>query len=330
MIASENDENGRTEFRTELAEDGGVRFGTHPPRKRKWRPVQWMCFGIALIPILSFLIFSGFPVAISLVSMFTEMDNNDLTSMRWVGVQNIVNVFQDERFWKSWGTTFWLASAQVVTLLIALVISVLLNTKKLRGSNFFQVIFFIPYICSSVAIAIMWKWIFSTDLGVLNAILGDNVNWLNDYEHPYRLVWCIYITILWQAPAYGIVMFKAALKNVNPSLYEAASIDGANGFQKFWHVTLPGIKGVTLFLLLASIINGLAVFDSVTILAPVDWTGVAGPDDVGLTVNYYIYLMGVKNRDMEYASVISWVLFVVTFLISFFVIRARNKATAEE
>ena len=124
-------------------------------------------------------------------------------------------------------------------------------------------------------------------------------------------------------------MFKAALKNVNPSLYEAASIDGANAFNKFWHVTLPGIKSVLLFLLLASITTGLAVFDAVTILAPVQWTGVAGPNDVGLTVNYYIYLKGVQGREMEYASVMSWILFFITFLISFFVIRARNKATEE-
>ena len=75
------------------------------------------------------------------------------------------------------------------------------------------------------------EWIFSTDLGVINAILGKNIEWLNSYDHPTRLVWCVYVTILWQAPAYGIVMFKAALKNVNPSLYEAASIDGANGFE---------------------------------------------------------------------------------------------------
>ncbi len=297
-------------------------------KKKSWKPVQWLCFGIALIPLVSFVIFNGVPVIISFISMFTEMDNNDLSTMRWNGFANFVNVFHDERFWKSWGTTLWLATAQFVTLFIALVISVILNSIK-KFANFFQVIFFIPYICSSVAVAIMWKWIFSTDLGVLNAIFGDNIEWLNSYDHSTRLVWCIYITIVWQAPAYGIVMFKAALKNVNPSLYEAASIDGANAFNKFWHVTLPGIKSVLLFLLLASITTGLAVFDAVTILAPVQWTGVAGPNDVGLTVNYYIYLKGVQGREMEYASVMSWILFFITFLISFFVIRARNKATEE-
>lgn len=188
---------------------------------------------------------------------------------------------------------------------------------------------FVPYICSAVAVAIMWQWVFSKDFGVLNAIFGTNIDWLNDAEHPSRLIWCVYITIVWSAPAYGIVMFKAALKNVNPSLYEAASLDGANGFDRFWYVTLPAIKQVTLFLLLAGITGGLAVFDSVTVLAPISWTGVAGPGDIGLTVNYYIYIKGVQQSEMEYAAVMSWILFIVTFAISFFVIRARNKAAEE-
>lgn len=300
------------------------------PKRKKWKPVHWMCFGIALIPIVSFFIFSGMPVVLSFISMFTNMDDNMLDTMSWNNFANFAGVFTDKRFWKSWGTTLWLGSAQFVTLTIALVIAVLLE-KKTKGAKAMQVFFFVPYICSSVAVAIMWSWIFHGDkLGVLNSLFGSNINWLNDYDHPYRLVWCVYITILWSAPAYGIVMFKAALKNISPSLYEAADLDGANGFQKFWYITLPGIKSVTLFLLLSGITQALGVFDSVLILAPVQWTGVAGPNDVGLTVNYYIYLKGVSRGEMEYAAVMSWVLFAITFIITFPIVRWRNKLAEEE
>ena len=308
--------------------EAGLAVRRKLPKKRKWKSVQWLCFGLALIPIVSFAVFSGVPVVLSFISMFTNMENNDLSTMEWNTFQNFIEVFHDERFWRSWKTTFWLASAQLVTLVIALIISVLLE-QKVKGAKAMQVLFFIPYICSAVAVAIMWQWVFSKDWGVLNAIFGTNIDWLNDAEHPSRLVWCVYITTVWSAPAYGIVMFKAALKNVNPSLYEAASLDGANGFDRFWYVTLPAIKQVTLFLLLASITGGLAVFDAVTVLAPLSWTGVAGPGDIGLTVNYYIYIKGVQQSEMEYAAVMSWVLFIVTFAISFFVIRARNKAAEE-
>ena len=125
-------------------------------------------------------------------------------------------------------------------------------------------------------------------------------------------------------------MFNAALKGINPSLYEAAEIDGANGFAKFWYITLPSLKSVTLFLILAGINHGLAIFDQVVILAPIAWTGVAGPNDAGLTIGYYIYIEGVGSGNMEYASVMSWFLFIVTFALTYPIIRARNRASKEE
>jgi len=301
-------------------------FDNIPKRKIKWKPFSWVCLVIVFIPIVAYFIFNGFPVALSFISMFTDMDNNDLTTMEWNGFQNFASVFTDTRFWKSWGVTLILATSQFVTLFIALIIAVLLE-QKIKGAKVFQVIYFIPYICSSVAVAIMWMWVFNKDFGIVNAVLGKKINWLNDTKQPWRLVVCVYVTIVWQAPAYGIVMFKAALKNVNPALYEAASLDGAGAMYKFWHVTLPSIKSVLLFLLLSSVTQGLAVFDSVLVLAPLRWTQVAGPADVGLTVNYYIYLMGVDGGEMEYAAVMSWFLFLVTMIITFPIIKARNKAS---
>lgn len=298
-------------------------------KKRKWKPVNYLCLAIALVPVASFIAFNAFPVVISFVAMFADMDSNMLDTMRWNNFENFKNVFNDDKFWLAWRNTLILGTAPFLTLVIALVIAVLLN-QKIKDETAFQVLFFIPYICSGVAVSIMWKWIFDTDLGVINAILGQHINWLDNIEKPYLLMIAVYITIVWQAPAYGIVMYKAALRNVNPSLYEAASVDGANGWHKFWNVTLPGIKPVTLFLVLASITQGLGLFEQVLILAPLQWTGVAGPDNIALTVNYYIYIKGVEQSEMEYAAVMSWILFFVTFGVSFFFIRARNKATAEE
>lgn len=296
--------------------------------RKKWRPINYLCFGIVLIPIVSFVFFNAFPVIISFVSMFMDMDNNQLDTMRWNNFENFINVFQDDRFWQAWKNTLILGTAPFITLVIALVIAVLLN-QKVKGETLFQVLFFIPYICSGVAVAIMWKWIFDTDLGVINTILGQNIEWLDNPDKPWLLKVAIYVTILWQAPAYGIVMYKAALRNVNPALYEAASVDGANGWHQFWHITMPSIKSITLFLLLASINQGLSLFDNVLILAPLSWTGIAGPSDTALTINYYIYIKGVQNGEMEYAAVMSWFLFIITFVISFFVIRARNRAAEE-
>lgn len=304
--------------------------------KKRWSATQWMCFAIVLIPLIAYVIFNGFPIIISFVSMFTDMRKNNLSTMHWNNFENFIGytdaygvfhngVFNDPRFWKSWGITLWLASAQFVSLLIALLIATLLE-QKIKGAKVFQVLFFIPYICSSVAVAIMWSWIFAYKNGILNSILHTNINWLDNVDNPYTLTWAVFVTILWTAPCYGIVMYKAALRNVNPALYEAASIDGANAFHKFRYITLPGIKSVTYFLILAGITTGLTVFDQVTVLAPVQWTQVAGPSDAGLTVMYYIYLQGVESSEMEYAAVMSWMLFLVMFVFSFVFISLRNKA----
>lgn len=302
---------------------------TTSEKKKKWKPVQYLCILFVLIPIISFFVFNGMPVALSLVSMFTKMDNNMLDTMQWNAFENFKTVFTDSRFWLACRNTVILATSQFVSLFIALVVAVLLE-QKIKGATALRVLFFIPYICSTVAIAIMWEWVFSTDHGILNAILGKSINWLNDYDKSYRLTFAVYVTIVWAAPAYGIVMFNAALKGINPSLYEAAEIDGANGFKKFWYITLPSIKSVTLFLVLAGINHGLAIFDQVVILAPITWTGVAGPNDAGLTIGYYIYLKGVANGEMELSSIMSWFLFIVTFALTYPIIRARNRANAEE
>ena len=148
-----------------------------PKRKIKWKPLSWICLVIVFIPIVAYFVFNGFPVALSFISMFTDMDNNDLTTMQWNGFANFVSVFQDTRFWKSWGVTLILATSQFVTLFIALIIAVLLE-QKVKGAKVLQVIYFIPYICSSVAVAIMWSWVFSKDFGIVNAVLGTKINWL--------------------------------------------------------------------------------------------------------------------------------------------------------
>lgn len=324
----------RTFMKDKKVDKGGSALSL---RKRKqWSRTQWMCLAIALVPLIAYVVFNGFPIIISFVSMFTDMRNNNLSTMHWNNFANFVGyndaagvfhngVLNDPRFWKSWRITLWLACTQFVSLLIALLIATLLE-QKVKGAKVFQVLFFIPYICSSIAVAVMWSWIFAYKNGILNSILHTNINWLNNVDNPYTLTWAVFVTILWTAPCYGIVMYKAALKNVNPALYEAASLDGANGFQKFWYVTFPSIKSVTYFLILAGITTGLTLFDQVTVLAPVQWTQVAGPEDAGLTIMYYIYLKGVESNEMEYAAVMSWILFLVMAVLSFIFIRLRNKA----
>ena len=187
-----------------------------------------------------------------------------------------------------------------------------------------RTLYFIPYICSTVAVSIMWGWVFgSGKAGVLNTILGTNIEWVQEAKY---ITWCVYAVIVWQAPAYGIVMLTAALRGVDSTLYEAAKIDGANAWKTYTRITLPQIAPMLLFLALAGWQSGMGTFDAVKVLAPVGWTGTAGPEDMGLTSAYYIYIQGVNFSHMDYASVMQWAISIITFAGSYVFLRLRKKA----
>lgn len=298
-------------------------------------------YTFALIPLIGFLIFSIAPIVLSLMAMFTNTDINTFDSFTWNNFEGFRMVFDasytrdsaipiGDMFLQSVWVTLWIASTQLVTLLIALVMSILLS-QKLKGSKVFQVLFFIPYICSSVAVALMWKWVFDRDHGILNSIFGSSTYWLGD---PNIVTWCIIIVTLWSAPAYGIVMYRAAIGNINSSLYEAAELDGANIFQKAWHVTIPGIAPTTFYLLMAGISAGLLSFDTANMIAQSGWgyDNVGGPGNMGLTLMrlvYYLQSDGVTMLNPAYlsaASVISWLLFLVTAALSTIVFIKRQRS----
>ena len=120
-------------------------------------------------------------------------------------------------------------------------------------------------------------------------------------------------------------MFTAAFKGIDPCLYEAAEIDGANAWQRYIRITLPQIAPMTLFLALAGWMSGMGTFDQVRVLAPITWTGTAGVDDMGLTVAYYTYVEGITFSNMDYASVLNWVTAIITMAGSFLFLKWRKK-----
>ena len=302
-------------------------------KKRKWKKEQIFAFIVASVPLVGFIVFNGFPLLISFIGMFSNVDLYDLTNIQWNNFEGFKSVFipghayelfyfdLSKYFYKALIITVWIASAQLVTLAIALLIATLLHQKP-KGAKMFQILFFVPYICSTVAVSLMWRWMFASDGGILNAILGTNIDWLRD---PSTITWTIIAAVIWQAPGYGIVMFKAALDAINPALYEASEIDGANAWKQFWHITIPSVSPTTFYLLFASVLTGLTMFDRATLMAPVSWTQTAGYKDMGLTLMYYVYILGTQRMEMELASVVSIVLFVVTLTLSVIIMKKRNE-----
>jgi len=293
----------------------------NPKKKLKINKTYLICWIGVAIPLLGFVLFNGFPIIVSFISMFSKMEYNQLNTMQWNNFANFTKLFSDEKFFQSFKITFWLACSQFVSLSIALTIAGFLS-QEVKGTRLFQTLYFVPYICSTVAVAIMWSSVLGSD-GAVNAIFATDIAWLNNIDNPYTLTWAIFISIVWQAPGYGIVMYCSAFKAINPALYEAASLDGANAWHKFKMITLPGIAPITFFLLLAGLLAGFGTFDAAKIMAPLTWDGYAGPSDAGLTLMYYIYLEGVQFSNMGYASVMSWVLFVILMIPSVYLIKKR-------
>lgn len=311
------------EEKTAVLQTEQSRSSVKPPekKKRKFRKSWIMCWIGVAIPLIGFIIFNAYPIVVSLQAMFSSMKFGKLDTMKWNNFANFKMLIGDTKLLSAIKVTLILAAAQFVSLGIALMIAAFLS-QNVKGTRIFQTLYFVPYICSTVAVSIMWGNVFDLN-GVLNAIFGTHIQWLNNLENPSTLTWAIFTTIIWQAPGYGIVMYCSAFKAISPSLYEAAELDGANAWHKFRYITLPGVSSITFFLILAGFMAGLLTFDAATVLAPMTWDNFAGPEDAGLTIMYYIYNTGVKNGEMGYASILSWLLFIIMVIPSVFLVKKR-------
>ena len=266
---------------------------------------------MSIAPVLGFVIFGLIPMILAFYMAFCDISGFDILSAQWIGVENYVTVLKDKMFWDSVVNTIIFAVSLPICLVISLIIAFLL-TKNIKGKKVFKTIYFIPYVCSIVAVVLMWKWIFNTNYGVLNAWLGHNYDWTGE-STLFRVV--VIVMGVWGGCGYQIILYSAALTNINPSLYEAAKIDGANAFQCFSHVTLPSVSPTTFYLLITGLIGALQSFASTQVLA-----SDGGPNNVGVTVGFYLYRYAFSYFKMGQASATAWILaflIVVITIINF-------------
>ena len=293
-----------------------------PPVRGKKRNSHTAAGILFALPwIIGFLAFSLYPIVMSVYYSLTDF--NMFQAPKFVGLENYTALFQDEKFYKSlWNTMYMTVLGTPLSLLVGLLMALLLN-QKVRGMPFFRTLFYLPSVVPLVASSMLWLWILNPQYGLLNQMLQKlglyQPNWLTDpdFTKPALLIMGV-----WGVGGIMII-FLAALQDVPRSLYEAAEIDGAGTLKKFVHITLPGISTITFFLILAGITAGLTTFDAARIMAPMSWDGYAGPENAGLALMYYIYIEGVQFGNMGYASILSWILFLVMMIPSVYLIRKR-------
>jgi multiple sugar transport system permease protein len=268
--------------------------------------------------IILFSVFVFVPVIASFFLSFTRY--NILTPPVWVGLDNYYNIFfKDPRFWKAlFNTTLYAVGVVPVGISIALLLAVAID-RKIKCKNFFKSIFFMPVVTSVIAISVIWKWLFAGDkYGLINHWLMNlglsPVDWLMS---PTWTLPAIIIMSIWAGLGYNIILLLAGLQTIPRTFYESADIDGASGWHKFWHITMPLLRPTLLFVVIMSMINSFQLFEQVYIMTAGTGEGVGGVLDCALSLVAYLYERGFQRFEMGYASAIAYILFAIILVVTF-------------
>ncbi len=268
----------------------------------------------ALPWIIGLIVFWLGPIFASLYFSFTEYDI--ISDPKWVGTANYVKAFTtDSQFWPSLGKTFYFTALFVPTTIVGSLMLAMLLNQKLRGTNIFRTLFFIPHLVPAVAIAVVWLYLMHPRLGPINDFLRaigieDPPRWLGSSDTALESVTLINV---WAAlGGNNMLIFLAALQGVPQDFYEAAEIDGANTSQKFWKITLPLISPSVFFVLILTIIAALKVFTTAMIAPQTP----GGPSYATWFILVHIYHEAFLYLRMGYGSALSWVLAVILIVFT--------------
>jgi multiple sugar transport system permease protein len=292
---------------------------TYWTRKRREQLAGW----IFIAPeVIGMLVIAVFPLLFSLFLSLTEWNLvGGLSAIHFVGLDNFIELFRDNRFLLALKNNVLFTIGTVpVTMLLGVVLSALIH-KKLYAKSFFKVAFFVPYICSTVAIAAVWQALYHPSKGPINQILmqiglSEPPRWLVDTSFSLIAIMIIYV---WQLLGYQIIIFLAGMTNIPEELYEAATIDGASGIGQFRRITLPLLGPTTFFLAITSTISSFKIFDMIKFLTD------GGPNYSSTVIVYQIYEEGFERFKMGYASAMSWVLFLIIMLVTSITWMTQNR-----
>lgn len=281
------------------------------PRNRRlvWRNTV-AGWSFILPNFVGFAVLTLLPVAVLFYVAFTSW--NVFGVAEWTGTANFRRMWGDASFWTALRNTVYYTVFHIpLTLAASLGLALLLN-RKLRGVRFFRTVAFFPYVTSIVAIAIVWNQLFSPEYGPINALLravgvDDPPGWTTSSTWSMPAV---IIVGTWRYMGYYMLLFLAGLQTIPAQLYEAAQTDGASAWQRFVHVTIPGLRHTTFFVTVLLTIESFKVFDLILLM-----TG-GGPGQSTLVLSQYIYQKGFEENQFGYASAVSIVLFAICFGIT--------------
>ncbi|MDX2138296.1 MAG: sugar ABC transporter permease [Chloroflexota bacterium] len=306
---------------------------TTPASGRAWR---WLgatpmarrraLWGIALVApnVLGLLFFFGIPVVMAFVTSLTEWSGFANRPPVFVGLENFTRLLGDGDFWQALGVTTSLLLLTVpVGMALALGVALLLN-QKLQGRAIFRTIYFLPVITSTVAATVVWTWIFQPRYGLVSAALAPfglgDLNWLT---RPDLILIPVAVVVIWQRLGFDMILFLAGLQNIPRPLYEAATIDGASGWQRFRFITLPLLSPTTFLIGVLATIGAFQIFDQVYIMTARTTRGGVGGS--ATTLPLLLYETAFTESELGYASAIALALFLLTLGVTLIQLRLQRR-----
>lgn len=280
---------------------------------------EWSGYLFILPWLLGLVLFTVGPMLFSLLLAFSRWDIiTGVKSIEWVGLDNFKAIFQDELFFQSLKVTFVFALISVPLYQIFSLIAAMLLNMRTRGMKLFRLIYFMPSVIPAVAVSMMWVMIFNPEYGVLNralALVGiQGPAWLQD---PSYALGALIVMGIWGI-GNTIIIYLSGLQGVPEELYEAAELDGAGRFRRFFSITLPMISPTIFFNLIMGIIGGFQYFTQAFVMTN------GGPLNSTLFYNLYLYNKAFQDYEMGYASALSWILFVIILVFTLLVIRSSS------
>jgi putative chitobiose transport system permease protein len=277
-----------------------------------------------LLPALAVLGIAVFYPAFQAFSLsFTQYDLDLTQAPQWVGLKNFQKLLNDKVFWQTIRNTFlYLIGVVPILVIVPLGLAILVN-QKLQGIRWFRIAYYTPVIISMVVAGIAWKALYASD-GILNQLLKivgftDGIPWLTS---PDLALWSVMLVTIWKGLGYYMVIYLAGLQGIPVDLYEAAAIDGSDGWQKHWDITIPLMRPYLSLVAVISSISAMKVFEEVYIMTQ------GGPLNHSKTVVYYVYEKAFQDLEINYASAIGLVLFLFILILSIINLKiSRNTPT---
>ena len=286
-------------------------------KNKIWKILKVLFFTLpAMIPMTLFWIY---PILRSGWLSFTDWDYMT-PEYNYVGVENYTAVLTNSSFWSSFKTTFLFAIGTIIPIIILGLSVALLLGNEIKGKAIYRFLVFSPWVTPTVAISIVWSWIFEPKGGLANEILVNlglpKLQWLSSSE---TALMSVIIVTVWKAVGYSAIFYLTAIDKIPRDRYEAASLDGAGFWKKLIYITLPGVSPTTFFLCIITMVDALKAYDQIQILTQ------GGPAGSTRTLTYLFYQLGFEQFKMGQASAVAIIIVVITVALSYTQFRLSKK-----